>query len=130
MGYEPQIVHFCGHGEEDGLMVEDEHGTAVLVTPEALAELFKLFEHHTECVLLNACYSQTQAEAIRQHIPYVIGMSRDIHDKTAIEFAVGFYDALGAGKSIEDAFKFGRNALQLYHIPEHLTPVLKKLVLP
>ena len=126
LDHEPQIVHFCGHGEEDGLMVEDEHGKAVLVTPEALAGLFTLFKHHTECVLLNACYSHTQAEAIRQHIPYVIGMSRDIHDKTAIEFAVGFYDALGAGKSIEDAFEFGRNALQLYHIPEHLTPMLKK----
>jgi hypothetical protein len=32
-----------------------------------------------------------QAEAIVKHIPYVIGMSKAIGDKAAIEFAVGFY---------------------------------------
>lgn len=123
---EPQIVHFCGHGEEDGLMVEDENGNAILVDLDALAGLFELFKNQVECVLLNACYSQLQAEAINKHITYVIGMSKGIQDTTAIEFAVGFYDALGAGKSIEEAFKFGRNAIQLYNIPEHLIPVLKK----
>ena len=54
-------------------------------------------------------------------------MRKDIKDKAAIEFAVGFYDALGAGRSVEEAFKFGCNAiLQVYpDIPEHLIPVLK-----
>lgn len=122
--YEPHIVHFCGHGEETGLMVENEQGKATLVSSGALSGLFELFSDSVECVFLNACYSQLQAEAINQHIPYVIGMRQGITDKAAIEFAVGFYDALGAGKSIEEAFKFGRNAIQLYNIPEHLTPIL------
>ncbi len=52
-------------------------------------------------------------------------MKREIGDKAAIEFAVGFYDALGAGKTIEQAFKFGRSAIELQGIPEHLTPALK-----
>lgn len=124
--YKPNIVHFCGHGEEDGLMVEDEHGNATLVSSDALSELFELLSDQVECVLLNACYSQTQAEAIARHINYVIGMSKRIDDRAAIEFAVGFYDALGAGKSYKEAFKFGRNAIQLYNIPKHLTPILKK----
>ena len=51
-------------------------------------------------------------------------MSRAIGDKAAIEFSVGFYDALVAGKDIEVAFKFGCNALQLENIPESLTPIL------
>ncbi|MGA1871491.1 MAG: CHAT domain-containing protein [bacterium] len=126
LDYEPQIVHFCGHGEENGLMVEDESGNATLVSPEALAGLFELFADQVECVLLNACYSQVQANAINKHISYVIGMKKGIKDRAAIEFAVGFYDALGAGKSVEEAFKFGRNAIQLYNIPQHLTPALEK----
>lgn len=123
---EPQIVHFCGHGEEEGVMVEDDHGQAVFATSMALAGLFALFTHQVECVLLNACYSDAQAEAIAQHINYVIGMRQAIGDHAAIEFAVGFYDALGAGRSYEDAYKFGCNAIQLKAIPEDLTPILRK----
>ena len=126
LDHEPDIVHFCGHGELNGLMVEDEEGKSVLVRPEALSGLFELFSEQVGCVLLNACYSQTQAEAINEHIGYVIGMNKGIRDITAIEFAVGFYDALGAGKTVEEAFRFGCNAIELYNIPENLVPVLNK----
>ena len=69
-----------------------------------------------------------QAAAINKHINYVIGMQKEISDKAALEFAVGFYDALGAGKSLEEAFKFGCNAIRevVDDIPGHLIPVLKK----
>ncbi len=126
LDFEPQIVHFCGHGEEEGLMVEDDLGNAILASPEAISGLFELFADHVECVLLNACYSKIQANAINKHIHYVIGMSKGIQDKTAIEFAVGFYDALGAGRSVDEAFKFGCNAINLHHISEHLIPILHK----
>ncbi len=43
-----------------------------------------------------------------------------------IEFAIGFYTALGAGKSIEFSYQIGCSAIRLAGIPEHLTPVLKK----
>jgi len=76
LDYEPQIVHFSGHGGgEQGLALEDEAGQAQLVSADALARLFKLFEGKVECVLLNACYSEVQAEAICQHVNYVIGMN-------------------------------------------------------
>jgi len=32
----------------------------------------------------------------------------------AIEFAVGFYDALGAGKTVPQAFEFGCNAIRQF----------------
>jgi hypothetical protein len=54
----------------------------------------------------------------------VIGMTKAIGDRAAIEFAVGFYDGLGAGRSIEDAYELGRVAIQMAGIAEHLTPVL------
>ena len=91
-----------------------------------LYELFKLFTPNIECVLLNACYSEVQVNAIVRHIPYVIGMNKEIGDKASIEFAIGFYTALGAGKSIEFSDEFGCSAIRLAGISEHLTPVLKK----
>jgi hypothetical protein len=40
-------------------------------------------------------------------IPYAIGMRQPVHDKYAIWFSRGFYRALAAGKSIDDAFRLG-----------------------
>jgi nucleoside phosphorylase len=96
----------------------------------ALAGLFELFTE-VECVVLNACYSESQAEAIAQHVDYVIGISREIKDEAATIFAVSFYDAIGAGKSIEFAYRLGCNAIQFAGISEGFTPVLKtRLVHP
>ncbi|AFY58454.1 ATPase,TIR domain-containing protein [Rivularia sp. PCC 7116] len=125
LDHEPQIVHFSGHGGgSQGLALEDNSGQMQLVSASSLARLFKLFPT-VECVVLNACYSEVQAEAIHQHIDYVIGMNKAIGDKAAIEFAVGFYDALGAGRTIEDGFEFGCTSIDLESIPESSTPVLK-----
>ncbi|GBF79175.1 CHAT domain-containing protein [Aphanothece sacrum] len=124
----PQIVHFSGHGEEkQGLVFEDENGQVKFVNAEALASLFQVFAPYVDCVILNACYSESQVKAISQHIDYVIGMKQSIGDKSAIDFAVGFYDALGAGESYEFAFNLGRSAIQMGQrqgIAEQFVPTL------
>jgi hypothetical protein len=107
-------------------MFEDETGQPQLVSTTAIATLFSLFTDEIECVLLNACYSATQADAIAEHIPFVVGMKRAIGDHAAIEFAIGFYDGLLAGRSVDFAFKLGCSAIQMEGIPEHLTPALKQ----
>ncbi|MBE8990049.1 CHAT domain-containing protein [Nostoc sp. LEGE 12450] len=127
LDFNPQIVHFSGHGaEQDGLVFEDVTGKANLVSSNALAGLFRLFSKRVECVVLNACGTKPQAEAIAQYVNYVVGMSRELGDRAAIDFAIGFYSALGAGESIEFAYELGCNAIQLGGIEEHLTPVLYK----
>ena len=125
---QPYIVHFSGHGTgEDGIVLEDDIGEIQLVSTSALESLFKLFASKgLECVLLNACFSEVQAEAISKHIPYVLGMTKGIGDKAAIIFAVAFYDALGAGETIEFAFELACTAITMVNIPESLTPVMKK----
>jgi hypothetical protein len=126
LDFNPQIVHFCGHGGgDDGLALEDETGRLQYVSTAAIAELFELFSQRIECAILNACYSEVQATAISQHIPYVIGMNKAIGDKAAIEFVVGFYRALAAGESIDFAYKLGCNSIAMAGIPENLTPVIK-----
>jgi CHAT domain len=112
--HEPQIVHFCGHGGgETGLVFEGNNGGEQWVQTEALRNLFRLFSNKVSCVLLNACYSEEQADEIVNHIDYVIGMNQAIRDDAAIAFSKGFYRALGYGCSIEEAYEFGCNAIQL-----------------
>ena len=121
----PRIVHFCGHGEgEGGLVLENDSGQHHLVSKEALADLFRHFSHQIEGVLLNACYTQVQAEEIVKHINFVIGMRQPILDLSAIIFSKGFYGALGAGESIAKAYEFGRNRIHL-ELGESLSPQRK-----
>ena len=136
---EPHIVHFSGHGFREmldaevgedgvrslvwdteatpgyrgGIALVNAQGQTQLVEAAALAGLFALYDGQIRCVVLNACYSDTQAEAILQHVPYVIGMTTAIPDATAIAFATGFYDALGAGRDVPFAFNLARNRIQL-----------------
>ena len=125
---QPQIVHFCGHGVEqdgDGIVLEDETGQVALVQADALASMFKLFARKgVECVVLNACYSELQAQAVSQYVNYVIGMNKAVGDKAAVAFAVAFYDAIGAGEEVEFAYELGCS--QMIGFLEEQTPVLKK----
>jgi len=121
LDYEPEIVHFSGHGTgtgnsahmrdlglpegshpegsaEGGLAFENESGQVLQITGQSLARLFECCVSHVRCVVLNACYSEVQANAIVQHIDYVIGMNKAVGDEAAIMFAEGFYDALLAGR--------------------------------
>ena len=123
----PQIVHFSGRSlAEQGLIFEDEIGNTKLVSGEALAGLFELFADRVNCVVLNGCYSEVQARAIAQHIPYVVGTNQDIGHEAAKLFAVSFYDALGAGRPIEFAYKLGCAAIRIESVTEYLAPVLLK----
>jgi hypothetical protein len=121
---EPQIVHFSGHGGTTGIVVEDDEGNAKEVGTEAISELFELFKESVKCVLLNACYSEEQAKAIVQHIPYVIGMSDAMPDEAAMKFSVGFYKAIASGKTVEFAFGLGVNAIKLEGLGGEMLPKL------
>ena len=121
----PQIVHFSGNGKADtGLVFEDLVGKAKSVEGAALANLFALFAQQVRCVVLNGCYSEKQAKAIAQHIPYVIGMNGSVKDETKNAFSVGFYDGLGAGRNIDFAYQLGCSAIQMEGLAGHLTPTL------
>jgi hypothetical protein len=107
----PQILHFCGHGTEQGLVLADATGRAEVFSNEALTELLRIFSDRIECIVLNACSSASLADDLSQHLNYVVGMNQPVLDAAAISFAEGFYDALGAGESYERAFEVGKFAV-------------------
>jgi hypothetical protein len=96
LDFEPHILHFSGHGagEKGLLFVSDESMGSLyrsddgavrsrsssdtdeikFVPAQPLANLLKLCDEHLECVVLNACYSDVQGNAISANIPFTIGM--------------------------------------------------------
>jgi WD40 repeat protein len=121
----PQIISFSGHGSSTGeILLEGASGELHPVNPEALATLFKIIRSSLQCVILNACYSEIQAEAIRRVVPYVIGMSGGVNDDAAIAFSLGFYQALGSGSPIPEAFEAACAQVTLAGIHSPTRPVL------
>ncbi|TMQ07037.1 MAG: CHAT domain-containing protein, partial [Deltaproteobacteria bacterium] len=112
----PTIVHFSGHGgrgdsrpgagphrdvvgepdavderQQGGLFFQGTNGQPQLVSTAALKETFGAAGSSVRLVVLNACYSEVQAEALLAHVECVIGMSGSIGDDAARSFAIGFY---------------------------------------
>jgi CHAT domain len=109
------IVHFAGHGTAAGLRFEDAVGR--LFVP-AMAELLGLLRRRgVETVLLNACDSRSAIDLAPMRSRFAIAMEGSAADAGAIEFTRGFYDIIGAGGSVEDAYEEGMSCAALKKCP-------------
>jgi hypothetical protein len=126
LNYNPQILHFSGHGSEKSALIFKNENTGQIeeVPPSVLSDLFKVLGKKIDLVFLNACYSEQQARAIAEHVNCVIGMSDAIPDDTAIEFASTFYLSLGFNKSVKEAFDIAIVQLGLLSLPGDAIPKL------
>jgi tetratricopeptide (TPR) repeat protein len=127
--YQPHVVHFSGHGSpSQEIMLLDSSGKAVSVSEAALVRLFEAVKDNIRLVVLNACYSRSQASAIVRIIDCAIGMDSAIGDKSAIVFAATFYQAIGYRRSVEEAFRQAQAALLLENLPEEHVPTLHRRI--
>lgn len=98
MRFNPDIVHFSGHGSSQGQLVFiNDEGTSQIADEEMIESIFGILNGKVRLVFLNACYSAIQATAIGKHVPVVIGMTEKIEDRIAIEFAASFYEGIANG---------------------------------
>ena len=124
--YQPHIVHFSGHGSKSSeIFLEDALGNHQAVPMRALTGVFAVLKDNIRCVVLNACYSEGQAEAIAKEIDCVIGMSKAIGDEAALNFSTSFYQALAYGRNVKMAFDLGCLQIDMEALGEEDTPKLK-----
>jgi hypothetical protein len=100
----PQVVHFSGHGGKAGLVLAGSDGQPHRVGTEALARLFGAFRGGIRVVVLNACLSLPQAEAIAAAVGCAVGTREAISDRAAMAFGASFYRAVAFGHSVRAAF--------------------------
>lgn len=72
-----------------------------------------------KCLILSACNSLERLSLADQKF-FVVGMASEVDDSAAIEFSRGFYDAIGAGKSIDYAIDEGTNCAKLKGLAQEL----------
>jgi GTPase SAR1 family protein len=107
----PNIVHFSGHGNAEGIALRKDNGEVAMVSGSALRTF--LHQRGVRLVVLSSCYSSAQADEISEVVDAVIGTSAAIEDGAAKKFAVAFYRSLGDGLSVSGALRDGRDAVIL-----------------
>jgi hypothetical protein len=118
MEYEPHIVHFSGHSSHaTKIIFEGGGGKGKQIKTKALVNVFRLYSHHVRMVVLNACLTDSQAEALTQVIDCAVGIDRIIGDQAAVKFAGAFYLALSYGKTIRNAFDSAQAQLDMLDLP-------------
>lgn len=111
--HNPHIVHFSGHGKDKEIYFVDKQGNAAPVEIETMEALLRGYKQNIQVVILNACYTDAQAEAIAQIVGCAIGIDRVITDSTAKMFATSFYKKIAAGYSVQKAFDLSLLHLEL-----------------
>jgi len=107
--------------ESEGLV----QGQPQVVSKSALVNVLRSCnEGNLRLVVLNACDTRPQAEALTEVVDCVISMNRTITDRAAIKFAASFYGALAFGRSVQKAFEQGVARLSAEGIAESDTPEL------
>lgn len=109
------VVHFTGHGTEDGrLVLEDGLGAAHFLSKQETAQLFT--GQQAPLVVLSACHSQIIGQGllgVGVATVVAVDASKPIADRAAIIFAEHFYSALAKGWSIQRAFDEAQRAVAL-----------------
>lgn len=105
------IVHFSGHGTQAGLVFEDTAGRLMVPSSQALADL--LSRRQVGTAILNACYSLSVGHFTNVGLEFTVASTGPVADPAAIEFTRGFYDAVGAGKDIPEAYDEGLSCARL-----------------
>lgn len=133
----PDILHFVGHGNEDGLLLWSDDAPA-LVSPATLRTVLQQAES-VKLVFLNAClaglvdstrpFAGIAHQLLQSGLPAVIAMRYEILDRSAVHFAAGVYEALVSGQGrghIDAAVSIARNSLYINNPNrvDYATPIL------
>jgi hypothetical protein len=142
LDWQPQVVHFIGHGSlesgsgEGELIFENEDGSSRRVSGPMLAD--HLRNQGVRLVFLNACdtaqvpvapadpFAGVATALVAAGVPAVLAMQLPISDPAAIRFGESFYRRLEAGDPVDVAVTEGRLALAALEPAglEWATPVL------
>lgn len=150
---QPTIIHFSGHGggsagvyvydaqrktragqrdvgvvtaagiTEAGIQLEGEQHQLQHVSARALTQMIASAAPSARLVVLNACFTDTVAEALGGVVDCVVGMRGAIGDDAARSFAVGFYRALGHRRSVGNAVEQAVATLAAKQPPDEHLPM-------
>jgi hypothetical protein len=119
---DPTVIHFAGHADACGLILQDDRGQPAAISPRALAMILRVAAPRARLVVINACEGLEHAEAVRTEVDAVVAMAGPITDDGARMFAARLYGALGNRKSVANAVAQGVARLAAAGLADELVP--------
>ena len=113
--HRPQIVHFSGHGGNNGIWLDDgkvHKSIGRSMGFDLLTETLSATTAPPRLLVLNACDTLAGAKRILEAVEVVIAMSDSISDIGAATFAAQFYAAIASAQPISAALKQGILAMK------------------
>lgn len=102
----PTVIHFTGHGTEDGKLVfHDKNDNPKLVGIDAIIQMINAITDDLRLVVFSNCYSSSIAEEVVEYVEATIGMNTSVREDVAMIFASQLYSSIGFGFSLDKAFK-------------------------
>lgn len=122
----PKILHFSGHATWEGLYLIGPQGKAHLASNDQIRQALKPFKDFIECVVLNGCMTEPQANSIHKSIPFVIGTNHQFSDLAALAFVDGFYAGVAQYLPYVTAYQMGCANIGARGMRENNIPILKR----
>lgn len=98
------LFHYGGHATQEALLFNTAEGGTHAAQAKGLAKLLGSLDS-LNLVFLNGCSTRGQVELLlNQGVRAVVATSTPINDQMAGDFADRFYQNLGQGSTIEEAF--------------------------
>lgn len=99
----PQILHFSGHGESEGIVLRDEFSDTHVIRGGSLQRVLE--NRGIELLVLNACGSDEHAQSALLSVKTVVGTIDAVEDRIALSFSTAFYEAIAGGMDVAAAFE-------------------------
>lgn len=123
--FAPTVIHFGGHGGDEGLLFDDEtmHGEGgVDIDFRLINKILAATDKRPRLVVFNACDTLVGAEQFLDTVEAVVAMSSSIGDVAAALFAGQFYRAIASKQSIASAVAQGKNAIEIAQLGDFDLP--------
>ncbi|MEV6491726.1 CHAT domain-containing protein [Actinoplanes sp. NPDC051633] len=122
--FSPRLVHFSGHGTQDGIVLSTPKNLPNPVAPRDLIGVIRATLEVPPVILFNICDSADFARQAAEHAEVAIGMAGKIADTAARTFTVRFYGGIASGKSVQASFAQAVEALRAGGFPDAGYPQL------
>jgi hypothetical protein len=123
--YTPHVVHFSGKQDGGDILIHTTEGKLTSLTDRELAGMLRSLDTAVRVVIVDTCYSLPCAESIAQTVDFALGVKSYIYEDDATDFYSTFYQALAAGRSMENATAQAAARLSLGKVPRTQTPQLR-----
>ena len=109
------IFHYGGHASGLELQLEEDSGKIQIVEGKSLGD-FLIRKKSLKLVFLNGCSTAGQSrDLLSGGIPLVIGTASAINDSVATQLAVQFYEGIGRGLDVDEAWLDAESLLLSQH---------------